>query len=107
MKRADAITVSDVRRKLAPVVRSITERLNDPAVRDITGCGVKYTDYNTGRERTGVVTAMAFDLRTACWVCLMQELPDGKSVRRKYGSVEVVLTPSEMEINEKTQEKWA
>jgi hypothetical protein len=85
------VTVSDVRRKLAPAIRSIADRLNDAAVADLTGCGVKFTDYNSGDERHGIVLAMAFDMRTAVWYCVISEVPGGKRVRRKLDSVEVVM----------------
>jgi hypothetical protein len=84
-------TVDEVRRKLQPVVEGITERLNDPTVRDITGYGVRFSSYLTGEERVGIVTSMTFDLRMAKWVCYIKELSSGKNVRRKFESVEVIL----------------
>jgi hypothetical protein len=88
--------IEDVRKKFFSEIGTVSERLSDPSVRDITGCGVKFACYRTGDERTGVVTSITFDLRTASWVCSIRELPGGKLVQRKYGSVEVVLSASEV-----------
>jgi hypothetical protein len=89
-------TVDDVRRKLQPVVEGITERLNDPTVRDLTGYGVRFCDYNTSGERYGIVTAMKFELFRARWVCFIKEVPSERTARVAYSSVEVVLSAQEV-----------